>query len=839
MPELISPESRIFHIGRECYIAYLGTRVDDIKPFLRIGNMRDIPEEVLEILSTTVLTDDLIGNPLLEISFAPRFHGRYLGDTGIVNTISRFFESFELPSNDIVDYRKMEDGERRHMVWFYTSGNIHLHYDDKIIFDLHKREKEDRHFVYFYEEAKHEFLRNPLRYVRRDFTGHGIYLADGNCFWYEKGDFISFTPHPGVVTKMISDGVDPDFITAIAYNLREDELDSHDAALFISIVKRMRVRRKQLRVITTYPALQRKVKLLFPERRKLPSTLEVVDVSGKRGAIFHDSIVYSNENRLRIKKSDLPDIAFDWEIENGLSIDMKQGLIRYKSENISESFSLLRGFPIEFRGSSAAPFQLFDKYISLMLSNIKGSLSDEKYQVLSTLESYLRLLTKENMENSSVSSLSKKDSNKLRDGLRRFPNRDDGPAWFFLSNCKSILNLLIAQLGEEHDLSGNVKQVANAIRRLMSRLPTPSPLLPFWGDLYLGEQPGLLWFATKKAFVAADIKAARDSAERIAEAMNLDKSPWHEELVRLLALIRSLRRGGAGPLTEKQFAHLEQTRKVQKRDGRSRRLDDVEPSSAKGRDELEAPSVVSMGRKSTRVPKTSRPKWPWILLASTLFLFGGALIWDYTGGAPWGSIIQNYGIEERVTVKNDEGSQLDSAESLRGLDDSMDDTVVDSPSEADEVDIVDIVDIDVAPRTVEEIEAYLNVENRAVITEVDIHLAANEIAVLNGFRDLDYEVFSGADPDWILPGNTLELPGGTVYVIESGDTIWFLAAREVRSDAEQRIEVFDSSISILEANDSDFESRTAALANLRDISENSKAAQLREMAKEALLSLRE
>jgi len=815
MLESISPEARIFHIARECYVVYLGTQIDDIKPFLRIGNTRDIPDEVLEVLSTTVITDVHVGNPLLEILLAPRFHGRYLGDTGIVDTISRFFKSFDLPTDDIVDYREVEDGERRHMVWFYTSGNIHLRYDGRIIFDLYRREKEDRHFVYLYEEAKRDFLRNPLRYVRQDFAGHGIYLADENCFWYENGDFISFTPHPGITAKMMSDGVDPDFITTIAYNLKEDGLDSHDAAEFIGFVKRMRKRRKQLRVITTYPAIQRRLKLLFPERRGRSSTLKIADVSGKRRTTFHDSIVSIKNERPCIKRSDLPDIAFGWEIEDGLSIDIKQGLVKYNSEIVSQSFSIPRGFPIELRGHSAIPSQISNKYITLMLSSIKRTLSDKQYQVLGALESYLKLLVRDvEGENTLANSLLKQNSDKLRNNLRRFPGKNGGPAWFFLSNCHSILNLIIAELGEEHDLSGNIRQVVNAIRRLISRLPIPSPLLPFWGHFYLGEKPTLLWFAVKKGFNVASIRAAEESAERIVKVINLDESPWHENLTRLLALIRSLGRGGQGSLTEKQFAYLGQTGR-ETIDKKKRELEEAGPRPAERYDKSRAAIVVSMARGATRTRGKSRRKWPWILSACALLLLGGVLIWEYTGDAPWGSMIHANRIEDGIAVV-----------------DLADDIAVVLPSE------VNKVDIDVAPKTVEEIEAYLNVENRIIITEVDIHLAANEIAVLNGFRDLDYKVFTGRDPDWISPGNTLNLPEGDVYVIGSGDTIWFLAAREVRSDAEKRMAIFDDSVSVLEASDADFESRTEALLILREISENSKAAQVREMAREVLLSLR-
>jgi len=824
MSELISPESRIFHIGRECYVVYLGTQIDDIKPFLRIGNTRDIPDEVLEVLSTTVITDDHVGNPFLEILLAPRFHGRYLGDTGIVDTISRFFKSFDLPTDDIIDYREVEDGERRHMVWFYNSGNIHLRYDDRIIFDLHRREKEDRHFVHLYEEAKHDFLKNPLRYVRQDFAGRGIYLADGDCFWYERGDFISFAPHPGAAAKMMSDGIDPDFVTSIAYNLKEDGLGSRDAAEFIGLVKRMRKRRRQLKVITTYPAVQRRLKLLFPERRGISSTLEIADVSGKRRTTFHDSIISSSGEQLCIRRSDLPDIAFGWEIEDGLSIDIRQGLVRYSSENLSRSLSIPRGFPIEFKGRGAIPSQISNRYLTLMLSSIKGNLSDEQYQALSALESYLKTLIKDAAMGDAQESAPKRDLSELRNKLRRFPGKNEGPAWFFLSNCLSILNLITAQLEEEHDLSKDIKQVVNAIRRLTNRFPIPNPLLPFWGYLYLGEEPTLLWLATKKNFAAADIRAAEDSAKEIVEVITLDESPWHEDLARLLALIRSLGRGGQGALTEKQLAHLKQTEKEKTRRTENRELDKTESDSVERRDRPKAAPVVSLVRGAAGTRKRSRPKWPWILAACILLLFGGALLWDYMGAAPWGSILRARGIVDGSAAADLADAQSNLIETPGG---GLEDSVVETA-----------IDINVAPKTAEEIEAYLNVEDRVIITEADIHLAANEIAVLNGFRDLDYRVFTGADPDWILPNNVLNLPDGNVYVVRNGDTIWFLAAREVRSDTEQRMEILDYSVSILEASDANFESRTEALLNLRDISENSKAAQVRELAGEVLLSLR-
>ncbi|MCK5735667.1 MAG: hypothetical protein KAH21_04270, partial [Spirochaetaceae bacterium] len=391
MSDSIVPESRIFRIGRECYIVYLGKERDDFRPFLRIGNSRDIPDDVHEVLSTIVVTDDHVGNPLLEILLAPKFHGRYLGDTGVVATIRRFFKSFDLPTDDVTDYRKVKDGERRHMVWFYSSGNIHLRYDDRVIFDLDKREKEDRHFVRLYEEAKKEFLRNPLRYIRQDFSGQGVVLSKGNGFWYEAGEFLSFAAHPGFVAKLMGDGVDPDFISASAYNLTSDQMDSHDAAVYVGFIKRMRQRRKQLRVITSDPGLQRKLKLLFPERGDVPATLDVTDVSGKRKATFRDTIVSRKDDKWLLHRAGLPEMVFEGEIENGVSIDIENNRINFNTDKIQTSITPPDGFPIEFIGHEAAENQLMDKYVSYTLSNVKDHLSVSELQAVTALERYLRM----------------------------------------------------------------------------------------------------------------------------------------------------------------------------------------------------------------------------------------------------------------------------------------------------------------------------------------------------------------------------------------------------------------------------------------------------------------
>jgi len=888
MSDSIVPESRIFRIGRECYIVYLGKELDDFRPFLRIGNSRDIPDEVHEVLSTIVVTDDHVGNPLIEILLAPRFHGRYLGDTGVVASIRRFFKSFDLPTDDVTDYRKVKDGERRHMVWFYSSGNIHLRYDDRVIFDLDKREKEDRHFVRLYEEAKIEFLKNPLRYIRQDFSGQGVVLSNGNGFWYESGELLSFAAHPGFVASLMGDGVDPDFITASAYNLLPDQMDSHDAAVFIGFIKRMRQRRKQLRVITSSPGLLRKLRLLFPERGNVPATLDVTDVSGKRKVTFRDSIVSRKDEKWLLHRAGLPEMSFGSEMENGISIDMDKGIISFRSEELQQDFRLPGGFPVEFIGHDAAENHLLDKYISFTLTNVRDHLSDGEVQAVTALERYLKMLRDDiTAKKSSVSPLLKQIGGNARDALRRCSPKQGGPSWFFFSNTRTILNILKKRIGRDHSLARSADQVITALNTLMAGLSSPDPVLPFWGDLYLGREPYLLWRASKRGFVPADIISAGEANRRISEIASLDETPWKEDRERLLRLIGSLSQGGQGPLTEEQLAILAEPEKkgTEEKPAPAEKKKTVsespKKSSSSGTSAEQDIKAVTRAEEKGSAGKSGKSGkrgrgWLWLVLI-LLLLLGGAFLWDLSGKAPWGRVVSS-GSESPGSTGNTvsgENADTESGDTAAGESDNpdgnnaaaaadeagaengdagadsgaADQKTADGPESGSgtsaegqssgtqntEVQNTE-VDHNIAPKNMDEVKAYLNVDGRVAISEVDIHLAANEIAVLNGYKDLDYRVFTGKDPNWIYPGRTLTMPGSGDYTIKSGDTIWFLAAREVRVDAEKGIELFDRSIKVLDDEQSNEMEKKSAADDLRSIAENSRAASLRDMAGNALSS---
>jgi hypothetical protein len=72
------------------------------------------------------------------------------------------------------------------------------------------------------------------------------------------------------------------------------------------------------------------------------------------------------------------------------------------------------------------------------------------------------------------------------------------------------------------------------------------------------------------------------------------------------------------------------------------------------------------------------------------------------------------------------------------------------------------------------------------VTVLDVYLLSNRIALRNGYHTLDREDVEGKkDPDWIYPGNRLELPDGSVHVVEKGDTIWHIAGWYIHDSLEE------------------------------------------------------
>lgn len=69
------------------------------------------------------------------------------------------------------------------------------------------------------------------------------------------------------------------------------------------------------------------------------------------------------------------------------------------------------------------------------------------------------------------------------------------------------------------------------------------------------------------------------------------------------------------------------------------------------------------------------------------------------------------------------------------------------------------------------------------ITDYDIWVYVNKVAVINGYKPLTYrKPKKWEDPDWVYPGNKLKLLDGSYVVVRKGDNMWNISKRKIIED---------------------------------------------------------
>ena len=186
---------RIFRIDDECYIIYLGTGLDEIKPFLRIGNAKNLEEKIASNIYNIVITESYTGNPAYEpnnLNMSDLHSNRYVGENNTVDKLLKFLDNYNINTNDIPHYHDVKTDDHRAMLYMYDSGNLVLSYNKKELFNLYSIEKKDQHFVAKTGWMKDRLARNSLRYVPEHFDKPGFSLVENNLLLHHKKQLIAF-----------------------------------------------------------------------------------------------------------------------------------------------------------------------------------------------------------------------------------------------------------------------------------------------------------------------------------------------------------------------------------------------------------------------------------------------------------------------------------------------------------------------------------------------------------------------------------------------------------------------------------------------------------------------
>lgn len=212
------PERRVFHIDSECYVVYVGRTPTDYRPFVRIGNSQELPENVKSLINSIVVSDTFPGSPLVEqynLDLRRSSDFRYVGDPKTVDRFKSFLQHREIPSAGYQTVADESPDDTGAYVYFYEDANIRLKMDHRAVFDLAKRAKEDLHYSEGVEQISHALRRDPVHMGKEALQGLGCLFAGGEVYLFQDGATVATGLHSEYFRQLALAGVDPDTVQTV------------------------------------------------------------------------------------------------------------------------------------------------------------------------------------------------------------------------------------------------------------------------------------------------------------------------------------------------------------------------------------------------------------------------------------------------------------------------------------------------------------------------------------------------------------------------------------------------------------------------------------------------
>lgn len=194
--ELNISGNRVYHIDRECYVLYLGKAERKYRPFLRIGTSPYLPSDIRRHISSVLLTDRLTGDYFIEgdcLEKPVSHHMHYVGSHDLVDAVKHFIRNEKIAEHPLKPGDKVETKEGSRVV-FYDSGNVRIMLDGHRLFDLMELERSDNHQIQVLNRLQ-KFSAEP-GFTSEDFSGRGfIILHDGSPAAFRDGRVESLFIH--------------------------------------------------------------------------------------------------------------------------------------------------------------------------------------------------------------------------------------------------------------------------------------------------------------------------------------------------------------------------------------------------------------------------------------------------------------------------------------------------------------------------------------------------------------------------------------------------------------------------------------------------------------------
>ncbi len=807
----VRPERRVFHLDTECYIIYIGKDQDDYKPFLRIGNTTNLSQSVKSLIYSVVVTDTLTGSPILERDNLSDMVGdefRYIGDPATVERFKEFLRHQEIPSEG---YEETADDVLEDMgayVYFYHDGNIRVSFDKMPLFNLRRREEEDRHYLQRVKTIKNHLLRNPLRYPAREFKQPGFFVLGGRTYFFSRGAVAAFDIPDSYFADFAAAGLDPDLITTVyAPDVSEG---------LVRLFKRVRAKDARVHVITDNPAGVKGIIALFRVEKQLQLKSEVVKLQRDKFTPALDYRIKKTARHFIVESDSLPtalyvDSDLGAVVRNVLSISSARRGWLYGGSSGSQRGALLEGVPYLLHGGapqlSAGELQ---KYLPSKLYGLEDLMSSSEAAAFNSARSFF--------------SDYQNDSGDLAGHVRKIRSvsrqKEGSSVWWVLAQTARQFALAAAHSEKNDKNSKQLVALSDALAISADAAPQGAAPPSLVCDLYVDSEAVYPLYRFAETVTPDRIRQAAATSDAIRkEEQPQDRAYFQKEEKRLDELLASLDTVGA------------RVRKT--RAGDATVVDgaaaDKRAARGTGRREGEAEDSDSERRGS---------RW-WPVAALLLLLLGAGLIFLLATD-------QGREISRVVLGREPVAAPVDPSVDVDEPEPPIPDVAVDDPA-AEEPEIAAEAEPEVvlpeeaevaepprepgtaAPGVVQtgppiDLDDWQDVEGLEPreaaggikITVLDIIRLANRIALANGYRQMGAPPQWGPNPLWIFAGNRLVMPDRSEITVQENDNLWTLTGDFIEQQLDEDYPRYRNAV---EAHQRGAMSTERFVSELRDLQE--------------------
>ncbi len=798
------PEERVFRIDDECYIIYLGSDRNDLKPFLRIGNSNRITPFIINGIHNIVITDSLTGNPALEPQNMNRENtkeNRYVGDRKITASLQKFIHQFAIENGSVSTIEDVQKAHKKAEVHFFDDGNIHVLYDRNLLFDLRKREKSDLHFIERSHMLKDIHTRNPLRYKAEDLQNPGFALIEKAIVLFDRGRATALWTQDSYFKAFVNVGIDPDLIDTIV-------TDSIGGSFF-KILKRKWSTRDHIRILTGNAPLIKSAAALFTHTGagQLDAEITGFDVGEKRTV-----------SGFRLEKTTRGIIArhkaIPWPMvisesssseKKSLKLHPERGVMTQPG---GDSAPIPDGVVHTFQDRVPDQRELLQIYFHDVLDLIEDDLSPSESTVAKLIDQLIGDLSQK---------ATKLFLDRVRKALKKLKLDEQSALFYLLNNVYGIISILEKRDADTDENISSYHSLRDAVHRKLGSFGTVRAQLPMRGDLYLiGESVAILYGPVKGATSREAYALTRELVQDTDEKAALLQEKLDIELARLHALLYELQGAPAAKRKRLQKRGITAVSPPAIPEGVSApKIGDIRVSRKEAGKEAPAAteSTTAEERQAYITAPVQRVSYSRGLSGPVKFIIPAAVV-------VLAAIVLALFFLFPDTIGRRKADEIADAEqaALRG--EVVDEDVLTEEGE-EEFEVDEFLEEKGIPQSALTDRRTVIYRGLIEITVLDIYLLTNEIATSNGYRRLDSVEETGKDPDWIYPENLFTLPDTTEYSVVKGDTMWYIAHRFIIKRLEEDWDRYSSIKSEADRGVPDEQRKEVLLRELKSIRERS------------------